>query len=292
MNAIVANHERQADFYRAERPSVIQREVRAGQVEVMEVAQSRGDYSDPATQDLQIIRGLSRAHCHVDFGAGRISTWASAGDYVVSPPHLANSVVIDQSHRIDFAVIRWADVRACDISGLLPSDGDFGPLHRRVTRDPWMDRMFDQLWTTDEQTDALQSQSLALAIVLRLAEWAKRPAAAPRTPIEQLSSRALALCKERLGAAVNPPPTLTELAALCDLSPFHFCRAFRAATGLPPHQYQMALRMERARALLADTRLSIAEVGTAVGYDDPAYFSRLFRRQTGVTPSEWRNAKR
>lgn len=72
------------------------------------------------------------------------------------------------------------------------------------------------------------------------------------------------------------------------LLPSHFCLAFRASTGLPPHRFQIVKRIERARDLLLDPNLSVAGIAQAVGYDDSAYFSRLFSRETGVTPRQWR----
>jgi AraC family transcriptional regulator len=85
--------------------------------------------------------------------------------------------------------------------------------------------------------------------------------------------------------------TLTDLARLAGVSAPHFCRAFAESTGVSPHRFQIALRMEEATRLLARKEMSIADVGSAVGYDDPAYFSRLFARQTGLSPREWRAAR-
>ena len=84
--------------------------------------------------------------------------------------------------------------------------------------------------------------------------------------------------------------TLADLAKLAGVSAPHFCRAFAESTGVSPHRYQIALRLEQATQLLASPALSIADVGSAVGYDDPSYFSRLFARQTGLSPRAWRAA--
>ncbi len=81
---------------------------------------------------------------------------------------------------------------------------------------------------------------------------------------------------------------LADLANLAGLSAPHFCRAFAESTGLAPHRYQIAMRIERATQLLANPKNSIADVAIAVGYDDPAYFSRLFANQTGLSPRSWR----
>lgn len=84
--------------------------------------------------------------------------------------------------------------------------------------------------------------------------------------------------------------SLSELAALVGLSGPHFCRAFAASTGMPPHRYLTAARIERACELLRDPHRSIGQVGAEVGYDDPAHFSRVFGRMAGVPPRIWREA--
>ncbi|HEY6963687.1 MAG TPA: AraC family transcriptional regulator [Erythrobacter sp.] len=96
---------------------------------------------------------------------------------------------------------------------------------------------------------------------------------------------------EYLAAHLAEQVTLAELAGLAGVSAPHFCRAFADSTGLSPHRYQIALRIEKAMQLLEDSKLPIADVGCAVGYDDPAYFSRLYAHQTGLSPRAWRAAR-
>jgi AraC-like DNA-binding protein len=84
------------------------------------------------------------------------------------------------------------------------------------------------------------------------------------------------------------PAGLPAFAAEVGLSASHFCRAFKTAVGVSPHQYLIGLRIEQARQLLAGTAMPVIEVGAAVGYDDPSYFARLFRRSTGVSPAGYR----
>jgi AraC family transcriptional regulator len=81
---------------------------------------------------------------------------------------------------------------------------------------------------------------------------------------------------------------LDDLAKLVHLSRFHFCTAFRLATGRTPHEWLVAQRIERARDLLAQTVLPVAEVGLAVGYVTPSSFAASFRKLVGATPTEFR----
>lgn len=83
---------------------------------------------------------------------------------------------------------------------------------------------------------------------------------------------------------------LNELAALVNLSRFHFCTAFRLAMGTTPYKWLLARRIDRARELLANLSLSVTEVALAVGYDTPSAFTASFRKVMGVTPMEFRRS--
>jgi AraC family transcriptional regulator len=82
--------------------------------------------------------------------------------------------------------------------------------------------------------------------------------------------------------------SLEALATMVGLSPAHFCTAFRQSTGLPPRHWQMRLRTERAKTLLADPRLPLTEVALACGYASSSHFATSFRGATGMTPSTYR----
>lgn len=81
---------------------------------------------------------------------------------------------------------------------------------------------------------------------------------------------------------------LQSLADLVGRSRFHFCRAFRHATGFTPHQALLRLRITRARELLANSRLSVTEVGMTVGYQTSSSFAQAFRSVMGEPPSHYR----
>ena len=83
------------------------------------------------------------------------------------------------------------------------------------------------------------------------------------------------------------PWSLDELCAAAHLKKSAFLEAFRRVTGVSPGQYRMHLRLERARDLLLDTDLPVAQVA-ACGFSDPFYFSRCFSRHFSVSPSRWR----
>jgi len=82
--------------------------------------------------------------------------------------------------------------------------------------------------------------------------------------------------------------TLTQLGAVVYMSPYHFARLFQRSTGVPPHQFVVRTRIDRAFTLLAAEELSIARIARAVGFRTPSHFSTVFRRITGTTPRAYR----
>ena len=84
--------------------------------------------------------------------------------------------------------------------------------------------------------------------------------------------------------------SLADIAGAAYLSEFHFARLFKKITGATPHAYLAALRNERARRLLAETDLSIGEIGARVGYTSQSHFTKVFRAASGLTPKAFRAA--
>ena len=78
--------------------------------------------------------------------------------------------------------------------------------------------------------------------------------------------------------------TLAELSFVADMSTYHFARTFKHVIGVAPHQYILNARIERAKSLLLQGNLSIAEVASKVGFFDQSHFTRYFKRLVGVTP--------
>ena len=98
---------------------------------------------------------------------------------------------------------------------------------------------------------------------------------------------------EYIEEQLDASPSLEQMAAVARLSPYHFARQFKTATGLPPHQYLIARRVERAEQLLrTGGDFSLAEVAAYAGFSDQSQFSRHFKRLIGVTPRHFRTPAR
>ena len=84
--------------------------------------------------------------------------------------------------------------------------------------------------------------------------------------------------------------SVEALAGLVELSPFHFSRVFKQATGMSPLQFVTRERITRAQQLVRETSRSLIEIALEVGYTSPSHFAQVFRRAVGATPTEFRSA--
>ncbi|WP_136616629.1 MULTISPECIES: helix-turn-helix domain-containing protein [Mesorhizobium] len=84
---------------------------------------------------------------------------------------------------------------------------------------------------------------------------------------------------------------LAEMAAVCGLSPYHFVRAFSRTFGAPPHQYVLDLRLDFAERLLADSRMTIADIAHLSGFSSQSHFTTVMKKYRGVTPLQARLSK-
>lgn len=102
------------------------------------------------------------------------------------------------------------------------------------------------------------------------------------------SKRSIAEAIDYINDNVTRKLTLEEIAGVAHMSRHHFARSFKAETGLSPHQYVIRRRVERAKTLLTDTRLSISEVAAAVGFSHQSHLASHLGRVLGISPSALR----
>lgn len=93
---------------------------------------------------------------------------------------------------------------------------------------------------------------------------------------------------EHIEANLPEPIPLTRLAQIAGLSPWHFARVFKEATGVTPHTYVIRARLQRAQERLREGEASLAEIATQTGFCDQSHLARHFRRVFGLSPSAWR----
>jgi transcriptional regulator GlxA family with amidase domain len=91
---------------------------------------------------------------------------------------------------------------------------------------------------------------------------------------------------------LNQSLPVARLAALANMSPSHYTALFKRRTGCAPIDFFIRLRMQHAREMLMGTSLNVKEVAAALGYEDPFYFSRVFKSVNQLAPSDYRAMQR
>ncbi|MBX7481703.1 helix-turn-helix transcriptional regulator [Qipengyuania qiaonensis] len=258
----------------------------------VEASQGAGDWSDATNPDLVLAAIVGgQALGQVDVGAGKFRSLGYPGELLLTPPDTTTSIQIECHHRIVMMAVNYQGLRAACPEVPLPPDGDFGRFHTRLHRmaglhallmEFWQRSCDPRPWSALEIDAALHSYAWSLLLLHR--------GALPEHSKGGLAPWQLRRVREALEAA--PQLSLVELANEVGLSPWHFCRAFRDATGLTPVRYQTALAMERARLALATSDLSVTSIALDAGFASSQAFARAFRRLNAMAPLEYRALRR
>ncbi|MBX5477997.1 MAG: helix-turn-helix domain-containing protein [Pyrinomonas methylaliphatogenes] len=192
---------------------------------------------------------------------------------------LSPTLVLDCAVRIGFA---RSDAFVSFHTNLIGGDAKLIRLARDVA---------EELATDERGRDVVASALVEQVMVHLLRRYARvRRADELELTRAGLIDRRLRRAVELMYAQLDRELSLEEMAAAAYLSPFHFARLFKKATGTTPHAYLAALRLARAETLLAQTDLSITEIAGRVGYSSPSHFAKAFRRATGLSPRVFRAA--
>ncbi|HZG07382.1 MAG TPA: AraC family transcriptional regulator [Allosphingosinicella sp.] len=252
---------------------------------MFDIRQPAGDFPDPPLDEMVIIQDRQRARVDCDLGAGRFR--AEPGGIVVVPCLSATQVTAMNPHNI--RVLGFSPQR---LAGWVETNSDavdLGHLHASSFMNSFFHQLLDRIWdagSVDENAPMLFADAALLTLWSELLREARRPIrVSSRGGLAPWQTRR---CTEFLNEHASQNVGLEELAALVGLSPFHFARAFKQSTGVPPHRYQLQVRIEKAKALLELTEASVTEIAFEVGYESSQALARLFRREVGVSPSDYR----
>ncbi len=130
---------------------------------------------------------------------------------------------------------------------------------------------------TDDSTAS--REYAAGRLVMLFAELKKRNAGRDRM-MERVKAQ---LSREPFGTG-----SMRDYAEMVGMSESHLARRFKAYTGMTPHRYKLHVLMKQAEELLLSTDLNVAEVSRMLGIDDSLYFSRLFKRECGASPTQYK----
>lgn len=249
-------------------------------------ADDRHDPSGPASHIIVIpTRKPTRLSWKTD-GHGRKTTFAP-GEIIVNPK--GNFVAPRWSEPTEFLLL-GIDSRflsTCLGESELP-DISLAPKFR--FRDGLLHHLAQALIANYEPggpADPLYADALGRALTLHLAKISGQP---PRQePRNGLPPNKLRLLDDYIHARLSEEIRLGELAAVTGISPSHFVVLLRRATGMSPHRYVTAKRLDSAKHLLLRTHLSVAEIALRCGFCDQSHLTRVMRRHTGSTPGKFRS---
>jgi AraC family transcriptional regulator len=134
----------------------------------------------------------------------------------------------------------------------------------------------------------LYVDAVATRLALHLLKHYSTVTVQDERPVAKLSRHKLQRAIDYIDANLRSDLALRDIAQALAMSPGHFAHAFRQSTGLSPHRYVLARRVERAKALLCETDLSITEIADRIGCASHSHFSVMFHRMTGRTPRDYR----
>ncbi|GAB4067320.1 helix-turn-helix transcriptional regulator [Ancylobacter sonchi] len=173
------------------------------------------------------------------------------------------------------------------------------------TDDPVIRRMSLALEAAEHRADEygdVYADALRLAIVTRaltmrpagdpLEAPVVEPVPAPRRPKSGLPKWRLKKVVAYIDDNLSESVSLAGMADAAGLSRMHFAAQFRVTTGLRPHEFLLRRRIEKAQAMMIETRETLVAVALEVGFQTQAHFTTVFRRFVGDTPHQWRSAQR
>lgn len=227
----------------------------------------------------------TQGHGQLQTSAGTVEI--SSGDTVVLPQGEAHSYHAVDAHAWTLYWVHFRGTEAAEFIAHLLRQGQHC-LHTGV--EPSLIAGFQQMLAADTTGYSLNA-FIAASNRLRhlLAEFAlcrdrHRESSMGTMDLEDLQR----FMRERVTGNLS----LTELAAFTGLTPQHFAMRYKAKTGYPPLRHFIHMKIEAACRLLDSTSDSVKAIAAQLGYADPLYFSRAFRRTLGLSPTQYRASLR
>jgi len=149
----------------------------------------------------------------------------------------------------------------------------------------WLASLLANEVVSDAPLDATYGESLGAAILTSLS--APSDDACMRSG---LTARQLKRVTDYVRGNAFAKIQLSDMARLAGLSQSHFSRAFKIATGVPPHRWLLNFRVAESKRLLLETSLSLVEISLALGFCEQSHFTRAFSTITGMPPAVWRKS--
>jgi AraC-like DNA-binding protein len=268
-------------------------------------------WSEPDLGDVGLMRATYVTqtfprHTHETFGVGVIESGALGfyyrGENVVASSGEISLVNPDEAHTGHAAAASgWTyrmfhlspDLLRSAASQVADRPWEIPFFQTGVIRDPDLAAFIHALHSGLEQGEemsTLEKESRFLWMLTRLiTRHSDAPPAMPVAGAPGAERARIKRAREYIQACHQENLSVDQLAAVANLSPFHFIRVFQKEVGIPPHAYLNQTRIRRARDLLAQG-MDIASVAQETGFVDQSHLTRHFKRILGITPGNFRNS--
>ncbi len=213
---------------------------------------------------------------HVGLSDGSMT--CTAGSFIIFPPGTKYKYSHEAGKTIDYL---WVHFTGSSVENTLAEYGiHCYPDINRIRDDHGIRLKFLNMLDVARGPEDFKEAELSLHLARLLLSLAKQM----RAPAEQKLTRSLTYINANYSSDIR----IAELAKMENLSESRYNAVFRSVTSTSPYSYITELRITSAAELLRSTDLSVKEIGMAVGYADPHFFSRIFSKRMGVSPNEYR----
>lgn len=208
----------------------------------------------------------------------------SAGHMLLYRPGIAQDYTY---HAEDRPEVYWIHFTGSDVEAVMEKNGFGAETHMvHAGSSPEYQQLFLRI-IRELQVPGIRREELVLLLfeqILLLMYRSLQEESGSNHRIREEAEHAVHFFNENL----RSPISIQEYAASRHMSTCWFIRSFRQYIGMSPMQYITSMRIAKARWLLENTSCNINEVSDLVGYENPLYFSRIFKKQTGVSPANYR----
>lgn len=233
--------------------------------------------------DFQLLY-IASGKAHFYFGEDE-DTVVTAGHMVLYRPKEPQKYIYYGSEKTE---VYWVHFTGSDVTNILRSysiSDDMRVIHAGTSLE--YTRIFKQMIQEMQRCQANYEELLVL-LLNQLFIFIHRSLTKERKLENIFLDNEMEIAMQYFNDNYNKEISIKEYASSRGMSVSWFIRNFKRYAGATPMQYIMSIRIFNAQALLENTNYSITEIGNIVGYDNPLYFSRIFKRQKGMPPSAYR----
>jgi AraC-like DNA-binding protein len=268
---------------------------RFGDIDMLEIEKPAGFYADaPSDHFVLLVPVDSECLVRFDFGAGVFEQRLTNALTLAPPGVECTYETAGPSRAVGFAI------PAAPLIGLLHelapgTYGDYGKLHAGLWRDNAVRDLALDIWRAglgDRHAPALDPDAAMMRLAVMLAARGGLAVRGLEEVRDRLTPRTRRRVIDFIEDHLEESLPVQRLADVAELSPFHFCRAFRNDTGEAPHGFVLRRRLERAERMVRDGNEALAAVALACGFSSQSRMTEAFVTAFGITPGAMRRQAR